>query len=405
MINKICLITPSHISANPRLIKEAQSLIKKGFDVTVVFTQNLDLLTKHDHQILSENPKLKFKVLNVSKSNSKTKLYRLFCTFFSKFLDLTAKFIPILNSSPSMVNRYYKWQLKQAKRIQADLYIAHNLGALPIAVQAAEANKAKSGFDAEDFHRNELVTGTNLQKELITQKLEDIYIPKVDYITAASPLIAREYENLYKRKVTSILNVFPKVKYPHSERTSEDLILFWFSQTIGPNRGLETIFGALNRLEKPFTFHLLGNCDDQYRNEILLKLKTSKQKSVIFHTSIAPNEIFERCKFFHIGFASEPGFSLNNNIALSNKIFTYIQCGLAVLASDTPAQAKLMVEYPEMGFVYEKGNEKQLADLISIYANDEKLRSRHQKNAFRYGQTLLNWEVEEQKFLAIIQTL
>ena len=52
MSKRICFITPSHISSNPRLIKEVQSLTNKGHQITILFAQTLDYLKFEDEKIL-----------------------------------------------------------------------------------------------------------------------------------------------------------------------------------------------------------------------------------------------------------------------------------------------------------------------------------------------------------------
>src|SRR5206468_12035854 len=120
----------------------------------------------------------------------------------------------------------------------------------------------------------------------------------------------------------------------------ELLKLFWFSQTVGPNRGLETIISAIAKTNKRFEPHLLGKIDQVYKLTLLSVFNQLKLEPQIlhFHLPIPPDDIFASAANFDIGFASEPGFSKNNSIALSNKLFTYIQCGLVVAVSNTQAQ-------------------------------------------------------------------
>ena len=42
-----------------------------------------------------------------------------------------------------------------AAAVAADLYIAHNLAALPAARHAARRHRGRLGFDAEDYHRGQ----------------------------------------------------------------------------------------------------------------------------------------------------------------------------------------------------------------------------------------------------------
>src|SRR5437762_10287622 len=120
------------------------------------------------------------------------------------------------------------------------------------------------GFDAEDFH-----TGMGQQDERaslqanLTERIERQILPRCDYVTAAAPLIADQYASKYSiRTPTTILNVFPLDERPDSLREVGQfgrLTMCWFSQTIGPGRGLENVIRALGLItELNIELHLLG---------------------------------------------------------------------------------------------------------------------------------------------------
>lgn len=401
MIRKICLITPSHLASNPRLIKEAIALERAGYLIHIIFTQNLLFLCEADFKILNAHPSWKYDVLNLSKH----KFLRYRSALINKWAIFMLNYYATLLTYKLALNKNYYWQKEKAIQSKADLFIAHNLAALPIAFDAAMQTEAKCGFDAEDFHRAENAGNSNQKQTNIAIKIEDYYLPKMDYVTAASPLIAEQYVNFYKREIPVILNVFPRTTKSAANKGNIPLKLFWFSQTIGQNRGLENIMLALKEISCEFEFHLLGNVEQSYKHQLLSVLPLEKSNTIFFHQSIAPDEIFEIATHFDIGIASEPGFSINNNIALSNKIFTYLQTGLAILASDTIAQKTFMTMYEDIGFLYRKGNSSSLAFLINTYHQDRDLLKLHQFNAYKLGQETLNWEIEQTKFIDIISRL
>ena len=80
---------------------------------------------------------------------------------------------------------------------------------------------------------------------------------------------------------------------------------------------------------------LLGNISAS--NKLYFKKLIEKEniKGVNFLPPVEEKKIFEIASEHHIGLASETGKDLNNNIALSNKIFTYLLAGNAILFSNT----------------------------------------------------------------------
>lgn len=405
MNKKVCLITPSHISSNPRLVKEAIALEEIGFKIHIIFTQNITYLIPVDFQILAEHEGWTYDVLDVSKANSQNKSIRLKNTLLHKIASKSLKYYSTSIARKLSLNKNFYWQKSKAIQAKANLYIAHNLAALAIAFYAAKRTNAKCGFDIEDFHREELSNDHPNQHSKTAAQTENEFLPKVDYITAASPLIAKKYEDIFNRIVPCILNVFPKTDKSATKNEYSPLKLFWFSQTIGSNRGLEITFKALNEYQHSFELHLLGKINQHYKNQLLLLLDPDKSESIFFHEPIAPDEIFEMCTHFDIGLATEPGFSTNNDIALSNKIFTYIQCGLAVIASNTSAQAEFMLNHREIGFVYDKSDVKTLISIFNYYHKHRHILTAHQKNAYKLGQNKLNWDVEKHKLTKVIKNL
>jgi hypothetical protein len=390
-LKKVCLITPGHISTNPRLVKEAESLSQAGFRVHIVFTQYVAGQVKYDTGILTANPEWTYDVLNWTGTSFLSKLNRL----LSKLSTVVAK------NECNMLNRNFVWQVKKAALFTADIYIAHNLGALPVAVQAAKKNNALTGFDAEDFHRNEVTDDTSSTDVKLKIAIEDKYIPQLNHFTAASPLIAARYKSLYQVDCISILNVFPKAAtYQANEDTMQPLQLFWFSQTIGPNRGIELIIKAINLTGIKMQLHLLGNEVAGYR-QVLLALADPFFCDIVFYDTVAPDNVFELAKTFDIGLAAEPHVPLNRNICLTNKLFTYIQCGLAVAASNTLAQVDFFENYSVPGKLY--ANETDLSDILTSYHYNREALKKARQDSYEIGRHELNWEIESVKFISLIK--
>ncbi|MEX8548198.1 MAG: glycosyltransferase [Mucilaginibacter sp.] len=300
--------------------------------------------------------------------------------------------------------------LKEALKHSADLYIAHNLAALPVAVLAAKKNNTKCGFDAEDFHRNEVSNDPKDIDVKLKTYIEEEYFSQVDYLTASSFPIAQLYQKLFPaKKITTVLNAFSVVKEVSLSVTkpNEPLKLFWFSQTIGLNRGLQDVFSALNFLKNEFIeLHILGFLNEKTTcslNELVVEPQLQKKIKIVFHQPINPDQLPIFAAQFDVGLALEPNYPLNRNICLTNKIFTYLQAGLAVLASDTEAQKQFITENPNVGFCYEKGNAQQMAVILKQLIDQPELLLQTKHTAYQAARSNLNWETESQKFLKVVK--
>ncbi|WP_316824784.1 hypothetical protein [Pedobacter miscanthi] len=402
LVQKIVLVTSGQPSLNPRLVKEADALAHAGYEVLVIYQYWNDWGTQLDIELLKQK---KWNSIRIGGNPKTNKLIYWKSRIMHKIANiLAARFGYNYALAEQSITRGCVNLICKAKKLKADLYIAHNLGALPAAVLAAKKYHGKCGFDAEDFHRQEVTNDNNAWDFKLKKFIEDKYFPKIDYLTTASPLITEKYERLYPLiNPKTILNVFPYEKNL-LEKNGEKLKLFWFSQTIGGNRGLEQIISSL-AYQDNIELHLLGYSEvstQQYFNQ-LAKKNFYKSENIFYYNPIPPDEIIKLASQFDIGLATETGVPLNRDICLTNKIFTYIQSGLSLIVSDTTAQKQLLEEYPDMGMVYKKNNPDSLAQVLQAYINDQALLLKHQQQAYQYAEKILNWEVEKEKFLSVIK--
>jgi glycosyltransferase involved in cell wall biosynthesis len=397
----IVLISSGQPSLNPRLVKEADSLCDAGYDVTVLYAYWNDWGTTFDQQLI---PLKKWKSVCIGgdpiKKNS---------TFLlTKAIHRAAKTINqatggTLLADIAIARAAYSLK-RNAKRYKADLYIAHNLGALPAAATAAKKYDKPCGFDAEDFHRNETSDDNNNLDVALKTRVEDQYLPQVSYFTTSSPQIAERYQQIYPQlKPVVLLNVFHNSKNKsRNANLAGPVKLFWFSQTIGTNRGIGDVVMALQLLKKiDFELNLLGK--QLPGSESFIEEITNSGIAVKFHNPIHPDELTSFAAQFDIGLALEPAFSINNNIALSNKIFTYMQAGLAIIASDTAAQQDFINKKPTIGRIYPKGDAQALADILLNYQQHKEKLIATQNASLRSAHQQYNWDAESLKFLSAIK--
>jgi glycosyltransferase involved in cell wall biosynthesis len=391
-LKKIILISPFPPAQNPRLVKEYKTLKANGYHVKVLYAERDQWASIFNEQLNSD-----FHLVG-GKFNS---IYYHLTRILHK---LSLLMLPI----EFAYNRISLIMTIKLLFNKADLYIAHNLAALPIGIKAAKFHNTKCGFDAEDFHRNEVTDDKNSKEYNAAKHIEDKFLPLVNYITAASPLIAQEYKTLYPHlKPVVIKNVFPiefvnKVNVKSYSKI-EPIRLFWFSQTLGKGRGLEDVIEALQQNHTfNFELHLLGNAS----NEVQTYLKVLAKKTKLhFYQPIPSDDIFKFASEFDIGLALEQNIPYNRDICLTNKIFTYLTAGLAIIASNTTGQKKFIEENIEIGKTYQIGNIKELSKILMFYYNNKTELFETKIKASKLALNELNWEKESEKFLNVIKTL
>jgi glycosyltransferase involved in cell wall biosynthesis len=101
---------------------------------------------------------------------------------------------------------------------------------------------------------------------------------------------------------------------------------------------------------------------------------------------------------------SEIPYCLNREYCLTNKIFTYLLAGIALILSNTEAQKKFLQKYPGIGTLYNYDEPQSLALVLQYYIENKGVLAIHQENARRLAKEKLNWEVESKKFKNLVQT-
>ncbi|MDJ0795470.1 MAG: glycosyltransferase [Calothrix sp. MO_167.B12] len=403
----ICLVSPGHISSNPRLVKEANALHDAGFQVRVVAGDYLATIRPLDKTILS---KASWSWVQVGLGIKPSYLGR---RLGQKLAQAVASsgWIPHL-SLAIWAHSPMSYRLAKAAAAQpADLYIAHCLAALPAAFMAAQKHNAKLGFDAEDFHIGELADTPENQTEIVVRdRIERTILPRCHHLTAASPMIAQAYGERYGVKMETILNVFPLSEAPQLENIQatypleNEPSLYWFSQTIGSGRGLEAIVMAMGQMQTRVSLHLRGTPATGYE-QILMELATEVGVSNRIHLlpPAPPSEMARLACEYDVGLSLELNKPFNRAICLTNKIFTYLLAGLPVLMSDTPAQKQLALKLGDAAVIVDIHNPKSIAMALDKWFSHPLDFELARVTARKLGREIYNWDIEQHKFLHMVE--
>lgn len=404
---QICLVSHSHLASNPRLVKEADALHEAGFGVKVI-AGDAPLEANHlDSAILGRAPWMVVKVGLAVRSLHFVK--RLRQEFSKQAYRAGMRTIQAAVWAQSPVTGGLA---KAAAAERADLYIAHYLPALPAVAWAARCHGAMIGFDAEDDHVGELYDTPEDRCEIdIRQRIEAHFLPRCKHLTAASPGIAHAYNKRYGVSMSPILNVFPLSEAPaapHARRArgpGEALSVYWFSQTIGPGRGLEAFIQSMGKM-RGITLSIRGNDFLGYSSRLkTLAAEVGAGNALYFLPPAPPDEMVRLAARHDIGLAFELCTPPNRAISLPNKIFTYLLAGIPVLLSNTPAQRELAGELGRAGYVVDWDDSDSITDtLVSLALNNNKALVSAKGEAWRLGQTRFNWDIEKKTFLHGIES-
>ena len=252
------------------------------------------------------------------------------------------------------------------------LVVAHNPGSFYPAQCFAQQNNISFGIDLEDYHPGETNDATASER---MRRLNQAILPKADYISVASPLIAsysKEDLEAPPKKELLILNYFAADEFlaPQIKEAGTALTLVWFSQNISHGRGLEELIPVLQTIDD-VALHLYGHMDEGFY-ETWLK----GRNNIIVHAALAQAALHKELHKYDIGLALErPASNLNRDLCITNKILAYYQAGLYILASSTSAQDAFIQEHPDAGKICGLHQENLTATLRRMISGKMEIRA------------------------------
>lgn len=348
---RICLVSGGHPSSNPRLVKEADALVASGYDVTVVHARTWRPGLAQDEALLARRA---WRV-QAGWDGPGTLSYRL-----RRLVQRVCFSVPRilhLRGLPWAVHPAWAPLRRRALAVEADLYLGHTLVALPVVAACAKAHGAAYAFDVEDFHPGEREGSRPGDADwVIAERLLAAHLPGAAFVTAASPLIAEEVSRRYGVNPTVILNAFDPVESTERMPARITPNFYWFSQTIGPKRGLEYMIDILGGLDRPVTLELRGEVSPVYRNSLEELASRVGSVTLAFHSTAAADDMVMLAQGYTAGISSEIATCLNKELCLGNKIFTYLAAGTPVVLTSTRAQVEISSLLGDMGVLIDVAN-------------------------------------------------
>lgn len=398
-MSRICLLTSGHLATNPRLVKEADALSEAGYEVVVICTRFSPWASMHDATFEDRSWTVAARIPFGPTAPIGTRLKQVIRQRAARAVMAAGLQFDALREA--------EWHPASpdisaaALAVEADLYIAHYPAALPAAAKAAAHHRALYAFDAEDFHLGDLPDRPEHERE--KQRLRAIearYLPGAAYVSAASPGIADAYSEAYGiKRPAVILNAFPLAQAP-LEATQRGTAepgpsLYWFSQTIGPDRGLETAVSAIGGTRAEVHLYLRGRPVPGYLAHLRGLARTSEDASRIHFLDIdAPDQMERLAAAYDLGLVAETVNTQNHSICLSNKLFTYLLAGVPPLISDTPGQVAFARNCGLEDLVFPIGDSAGLRRRLDEVLSDPNRLMQLRAKCFQLGQVHFNWERE-----------
>lgn len=400
------------------MVKEADALSAAGFSVHVLGGAYTSELRKRDEELTADKPWRYHATYDLTRS-----------TTARLWLKAQRRFGLFLWSRRGWANR---WQIfygtgnlsRAVVRVDADLTIAHWEAALP-AVVAQQRRGRPTGIDMEDWFSEDLLPSARssrpiellalFEKELLTNSVHSTCTSgaMADALVARFgcrlPLAIRNVFSSGERhaldgewKDRSGMEEFLSENIPANERPrGAPVSIHWYSQTIGPGRGLEELLEAAEGLQGDFEIHLRGGRGG-YSSWLDELSGTTLRPRIHIHNLVHNDGLLSRIAEHDIGFAGERTEPPSRDLTVTNKFYQYLQGGLAVVASATAGQKEGASEAPGAVMLYQPGDVEGLRQVLQLLIHD-RIKLRAMRAAAWEAGGRLCWENEAPKLVESVE--
>jgi glycosyltransferase involved in cell wall biosynthesis/SAM-dependent methyltransferase len=407
MERRILILTGNHLCNNPRVLKEAQLLAEAGAEVVVLGGWTDPVLAERDRRLLLGKPWRYVPVVDWTREDFSGRLARFWGRVRRRLGVCLYRWFGI----PSGWQLGYAGPelLESGRRMGAVLVIAHSEQSLWAARKLAgpAGKRVVVGVDFEDWFSEDLSLDARRERPVgMLWRLEHWAMEHAVYCTCPSEAMAEAMaRKAGGRRPSVVYNAFPWGDRSRIGEKFQDRVDFsrvsvhWFSQTLGPGRGLEDLFEAIPLVEHDMEVHLRGVESPGARDWIAQRVPKNSRVQVFVHAAVEPGELLDRISEHDIGLASECREPASRDLTVTNKILHYLLGGLAVVASDTSGQKEVAEKAAGAVRLYRAGDPHSLAAVLNELASSIEDLEEVRKASVRAAHAFFCWERVSQVLL------
>ncbi len=416
----VYIISRKILKVNTRIFKQASSLCKAGYRVTVIGILAEGLLQKEEkdgYTIIRINlkpPRFLRRTKLFKKDTFKFDIRIAICGGRPSRLRLLLKrvrnlLMPLYRTVTAII--FICKAYTQCRRCEViDIVHANDLDALPAAYFIAKKHNAKLLYDAQELYP-ELHIFSRFDRMLLSG-LEAFFVKKADKVVTVNEFIADEIEKRYKVKVDERIincpsyisideNGYRKKDIRSVLNIPPDIPILLYSGGLSPRRGIENTILSLRYLLRNLIFVILGSGRIKGELQALVR-QCQLHNRVFFYDYIPHEEVPSFIRSATIGIVPYENVGLNHYYCSPSKLFHYIMGGLPVAVSNYPFLRKVVLGNG-IGAVFDANDPRNIAQTIDAVLEDNEY-ARYRSNVANIRKKYC-WENEELRFLKLYENL
>jgi glycosyltransferase involved in cell wall biosynthesis len=393
-MSRILIVSPGSPSRNPRPLKEADTLARAGHDVILLTLGESAEYDAVDRDLV-KNALFRHEVVGANPAKLKHFLQRAHQHLAVKATSAGFPTLHALGTSGPLRRR--------ALEIAADLTIVHN--EIPFWIGCDLLDRGhRVAADFEDWYSEDLLPAARQGRPLERMRgLERRLLRDAVYTSTTSSVLSAALAARFVARAPQVLtNSFPLQSDPRPAPPGSPPSFFWFSQTLGPGRGLEFFCDAWSRTKSPSRLVLLGKPTGEFDRTLLSRLPAEFASRTTIRPLVPTQELPRLIAQHDIGLALEQSWIVNRDLTITNKILQYLNAGLAVVATPTAGQREVAARAAgAVSFINPESIDETARTLDQLIANTTQLAAA-QRNARLAAETTYCWEQEAPRLVRMV---
>ena len=369
---KLCDCVKNAVWYDPRVRKQIDQYIDRGFDVEAVGVRD----PRYDAAEVEKMP------CPVRLSGITEKAYQKPNLFQKIFREIKTN-----------VDMY-----KLIRKVRPDVIHANDLNALIPAYYAAKKLKCGLIYDTHEIFLENPWVARNRISRFVWGFFEKHIIRRVDLVVSVSHAAADYLREKYGlERILVVTNCVSKDAAIRSAEPAQPLQVLNHGQFY-EGRGYDILVDTAPLLadlpDVQIVLRGFGRLEPQLRK----RAQELELKNLVFAPPVKVYELIPAASTAWVGMAITEDISLNFRLSVSNKLFEYAAAGLPVIMSDIPEHRYLNEQY-HFGLVLPGNSPQDIADAVRSLHEDAALYQKCREGARRLSEEV-NWETEFERLVA-----
>jgi glycosyltransferase involved in cell wall biosynthesis len=177
----------------------------------------------------------------------------------------------------------------------------------------------------------------------------------------------------------------------------------WFSQTLGPRRGLDDLCAALPLLRGDWRVEIRARAPAGAVAWFRAMVRPDLLPRVHIEPVVPPDELSAVIAAHDVGLALEGQTWRSRDVTITNKVFEYAQNGLRVAASATAGQREALAQVPGCGALYALGDPADLAAVLNAWIADRDALRAYRARLHRDANAAFAYEHQTDRIVASVE--